>query len=113
MKKSHLMPRFRKHLFICNNKRSEDDPRGSCSEKNSDSLIDYAKKRVHELGLKGEIRVNKAGCLDACAYGPAMVVYPDDTWYSPKTKNDIEVILEKHILNNKIAEELVIDFKIK
>jgi (2Fe-2S) ferredoxin len=107
------MPRFRKHLFICNNKRSEDDPRGSCSEKNSDSLIDYAKKRVHELGLKGEIRVNKAGCLDACAYGPAMVVYPDDTWYSPKTKNDIEVILEKHILNNKIAEELVIDFKIK
>ena len=107
------MPRFRKHIFICNNKRSEDDPRGSCSEKNSDSLIDYAKKRVHELGLKGEIRVNKAGCLDACAYGPAMVVYPDDTWYSPKTKNDIEVILEKHILNNKIAEELVIDFKIK
>ena len=107
------MSRFRKHLFICNNKRSEDDPRGSCSEKNSDSLIDYAKKRVHELGLKGEIRVNKAGCLDACAYGPAMVVYPDDTWYSPKTKNDIEVILEKHILNNKIAEELVIDFKIK
>ena len=107
------MPRFRKHLFICNNKRSEDDPRGSCSKKNSDSLIDYAKKRVHELGLKGEIRVNKAGCLDACAYGPAMVVYPDDTWYSPKTKNDIEVILEKHILNNKIAEELVIDFKIK
>ena len=107
------MPRFRKHIFICNNKRSEDDPRGSCSEKNSDSLIDYAKKRVHELGLKGEIRVNKAGCLDACAYGPAMVIYPDDTWYSPKTKNDIEIILEKHILNNKIAEELVIDFKIK
>ena len=107
------MPRFRKHIFICNNKRSEDDPRGSCSEKNSDSLIDYAKKRIHELGLKGEIRVNKAGCLDACAYGPAMVIYPDDTWYSPKTKNDIEIILEKHILNNKIAEELVIDFKIK
>ena len=107
------MPRFRKHIFICNNKRSEDDPRGSCSEKNSDSLIDYAKKRVHELGLKGEIRVNKAGCLDACAYGPAMVIYPDDTWYSPKTKNDIEIILEKNIQSDKRAEELVIDFRKK
>jgi len=107
------MPRFRKHLFICNNKRSEDDPRGSCFEKNSDSLIDYAKKRIQELGLKGEIRVNKAGCLDACAYGPAMVIYPDDTWYSPKTTNDIEIILEKHIQNNKLAEELVINFKKK
>ena len=104
------MPRFRKHIFICNNKRSEDDPRGSCSEKNSGSLIDYAKKRIHELGLKGEIRVNKAGCLDACAYGPAMVIYPDDTWYSPKTKNDIEIILEKNIQSDKRAEELVIDF---
>jgi (2Fe-2S) ferredoxin len=107
------MPRFRKHLFICNNKRSEDDPRGSCSEKNSGSLIDYAKKRIHELGLKGEIRVNKAGCLDACAYGPAMVIYPDDTWYSPKTKNDIEIILEKNIQSDKRAEGLVIDFKKK
>jgi (2Fe-2S) ferredoxin len=107
------MPRFRKHIFICNNKRSEDDPRGSCSEKNSGSLIDYAKKRIHELGLKGEIRVNKAGCLDACAYGPAMVIYPDDTWYSPKTKNDIEIILEKNIQSDKSAEELVIDFKKK
>ena len=107
------MPRFRKHLFICNNKRSEDDPRGSCSEKNSGSLIDYAKKRIHELGLKGEIRVNKAGCLDACAYGPAMVIYPDDTWYSPKTKNDIEIILEKNIQSDKRAEEFVIDFRKK
>ena len=107
------MPRFRKHLFICNNKRSEDDPRGSCSERNSDSLIDYAKKRIHELGLKGEIRVNKAVCLDACAHGPAMVVYPDDTWYSPKTKNDIEMILKNDIQNNNLAKELVINFKKK
>jgi len=42
-----------------------------------------------------------------------MVVYPDDTWYSPKTKNDIEIILENHIQNNNLAKELVIDFKKK
>jgi (2Fe-2S) ferredoxin len=107
------MPRFRKHLFICNNKRSEDDPRGSCSEKNSDNLIDYAKKRVHELGLKGEIRINKAGCLDACAHGPVMVVYPDDTWYSPKTKNDIEKIITNHVQANQPVKELLIKFKKK
>jgi (2Fe-2S) ferredoxin len=39
-----------------------------------------------------------------------MVVYPDDVWYSPKTKNDIEIIIENHIQNNNLAEELVIDF---
>jgi len=105
------MSRFQKHLFICNNKRTEDDPRSSCSKKGSDGLLSYAKKRIHELGLKGQIRVNKAGCLDACSYGPAMVVYPDDTWYSPKTKNDIELILESHIQNKNIVKKLVIDFK--
>ena len=105
------MSRFQKHIFICNNKRTKDDPRGSCSARGSDDQLDYAKKRVHELGLKGEIRVNKAGCLDACAYGPTMVVYPDDIWYSPKTKNDIEVILEDHIQNNRMVKKLVINFK--
>ena len=105
------MPRFQKHLFICNNKRTEDDPRGSCSARGSEDLLDYAKERIHALGLKGKIRVNKAGCLDACAHGPTMVIYPDDTWYSPKTKEDIEEIITGHIRNNCITDRLVIKFK--
>ena len=105
------MPRFQKHIFICNNKRTKDDPRGSCSERGSDDLLDYAKKRIHELGLKGKIRVNKAGCLDACAHGPTMVIYPDDVWYSPKTIDDIEVILDGLIHNNSAGKKLIINFK--
>ena len=104
------MPRFQKHIFICNNKRTEDDPRGSCSARGSEDLLDYAKERIHALGLKGKIRVNKAGCLDACAHGPTMVIYPDDTWYSPKTKEDIEEIITGHIRNNCITDRLVIKF---
>ena len=105
------MPRFQKHIFICNNKRTEDDPRGSCSARGSEDLLDYAKERIHALGLKGKIRVNKAGCLDACAHGPTMVIYPDDTWYSPKTKEDVEEIITGHIRNNRITERLIIKFK--
>ena len=105
------MPRFQKHVFICNNKRTEDDPRGSCSARGSEDLLDYAKERIRALGLKGKIRVNKAGCLDACAHGPTMVIYPDDTWYSPKTKEDIEEIITGHIRNNCITDRLVIKFK--
>ncbi|MDP7556798.1 MAG: (2Fe-2S) ferredoxin domain-containing protein [Nitrospinaceae bacterium] len=107
------MPRFQKHLFICNNKRAEDDPRGSCSACGSDDLLDYAKGRIHEMGLKGKVRVNKAGCLDACAHGPAMVVYPGNVWYSPKTKEDMEEIIKEHVQNNRIANRLVIEFKKK
>ena len=107
------MSRFQKHLFICNNKRTADDTRGSCSVKGSDDLLGYAKERIHELGLKGMVRVNKAGCLDACAHGPTMVIYPDDVWYSPKTKEDIEEIITSHIRNNRITDRLVIKFNKK
>lgn len=107
------MPRFFKHLFICNNQRKDDDPRGCCSSRGSVDLLDYAKGRVHEIGLKGKVRVNKAGCLDACQHGPALVVYPDDVWYSPKSKEDMEEILTEHVQNNRIVERLVIPYKKK
>ena len=104
------MPRFQKHIFICNNKRTEGDPRGSCSARGSDDLLDYAKGRIHELGLKGKVRVNKAGCLDACAHGPTMVIYPDDVWYSPKTKEDIENSLKFQEIRRMIDEKKIMDF---
>jgi len=71
------------------------------------------KARVHELGLKGKVRVNKAGCLDACAQGPTMVIYPDDIWYSPRTQEDIEEILTEHIQSNCPVDRLIIPFKSK
>jgi (2Fe-2S) ferredoxin len=107
------MPRFQKHLFICNNKRGEDDPRGDCSGRGASELIDYAKGRISEIGLKGTVRINKAGCLDACAHGPSMVVYPDDIWYAPRTREDIEEIISEHIQNDRIVKRLVTEFKKK
>jgi (2Fe-2S) ferredoxin len=107
------MPRFAKHLFFCNNDRGSDSPKGSCAQSGAVELIDYAKKRSHELGLKGKIRINKAGCLDACSHGPAVVVYPEDLWYTPKTIDDVEEILQKTVLENTTVDRLAISFKKK
>ncbi len=107
------MSRFIKHIFVCNNQRPADDPRGCCSARGSVDLLDYLKKRVHESGLKGKVRVNKAGCLDACQYGPSLVIYPDDVWYSPQTQEDMEEILTEHIENNRIVERLLMPFNRK
>ena len=107
------MTRFIKHLFICVNERSKDDPRGCCTQRGSADLIDCAKKKIHEMGLKGKVRVNKAGCLDACKYGPTVVVYPEDVWYSPKTIEDMEEIIAEHVLNDRVVERLTIKFESK
>ena len=107
------MPPFEKHIFICINERKVNDARGCCHSRGSIELLDYMKGRIHKLGLKSKIRVNKAGCLDACAQGPSMVVYPDNVWYAPKTKEDMEKIITEHIQNNRPVNYLTLPFKPK
>ena len=53
-----------------------------------------------ELGLAGpgKIRVNKAGCLDRCADGPVMVVYPEGIWYTLIDQDDVEEIIQSHLI---------------
>ena len=104
------MSRFDKHLFFCINERAAGNPKGCCFSKGSAELLNHAKMRVHEMGLKGKVRVNKSGCLDACAYGPTLVVYPDDAWYRPRNKDDVEEILREHIQNNCVVSRLLIQF---
>jgi len=105
------VPPFEKHIFICINERKAGDARGCCYSRGSAKLLEYMKIRIHELGLKGKVRVNKAGCLDACAQGPSMVIYPDNIWYSPNTKEEIEEIITEHIQCDRPVSHLTQTFK--
>ena len=44
------------------------------------------------------MRANAAGCLDQCACGPTVVVYPEQVWYTVPTPADAEEIIEKHLI---------------
>jgi len=105
------MKRFDKHIFICENVREENNPRGSCSAKNSVELTKKFKARLKELGLNSTIRVNKAGCLDACEFGPTIVIYPEQVWYGGVKLEDVEEIIQEHLLNNRPVERLFITDK--
>ena len=69
---------FRKHVFVCTNERSADNPRGCCSSKNSLELLTRLKRTARAAGLN-DVRINKAGCLDNCENGPSCVIYPEAT----------------------------------
>lgn len=100
--------RFKKHIFICENIRPADHPRGSCGRKNSTELKPIFKKRLKELGLNTEVRANSAGCLDACEFGPTIVIYPEQIWYGGVQPEDIEEIIQEHIINNHPVKRLEI-----
>jgi len=94
------MKRFEKHIFVCENKRSEGHPRGCCAEKNSPEVREFLKKRIKELGLNTTVRANSAGCLDACEHGVTVAVYPEQIWYGKVTIDDVEEIIQQHMIKN-------------
>ncbi len=101
------MSRFRCHLFVCTNRRPDDNARGSCAAKGSEAVIEAIKLAAHAAGLKGQVRVNKAGCLDACEHGVAAVVYPQGTWYRGVQASDADEIVQRTLLRGEVVERLL------
>ncbi len=98
--------RFRHHVFVCENRRPEDDPRGSCGAKGSEAIREALKAEIARRGLKGVVRANAAGCLDACGAGPSIVVYPEGVWYAGVRVEDVPEIVESHLVNGVPVERL-------
>lgn len=74
------MPEFQHHIFICENLRNDDHPRGSCGKMGSKSIRDHLKSAItqHKDAIASPVRVNTAGCLDQCEHGPVAVIYPPE-----------------------------------
>jgi len=102
------MSYYRHHVFFCTNQRAPGET--CCNNHHAAEMQAYAKERIGKLGLKGkgQIRINKAGCLDRCEEGPVLVVYPDETWYTYVDKADIDEIIDEHLVHGRVVERLKI-----
>ncbi|MCY7386937.1 MAG: (2Fe-2S) ferredoxin domain-containing protein [Burkholderiales bacterium] len=102
------MSYYQHHVFFCVNQR--DDGCECCNQHDAEGIRSYAKDCIKKLNMsgKGKVRINLAGCLDRCAEGPVLVVYPDDVWYTYVDKSDIDEIISEHIQNGRVVERLKI-----
>ncbi len=100
--------RFRRHVFVCENRRPDDDPRGCCASRGGEAVRAALKAELKRRGLAGTIRANGAGCLDACQHGASMVVYPEGTWYGGVTAADVPEIVESHLVGGRPVERLLV-----
>jgi (2Fe-2S) ferredoxin len=94
------MPNYRKHFFVCTH--------GSFCwyDGEPDALLEALKKRAAAAGLRDEVRINRAGCLNACGHGPTMVVYPDGVWYGSVQLSDVDELFDSHVLGDLPLERL-------
>lgn len=100
------MSYYKHHVFFCLNQR--EDGRKCCASAGAQDLHAHAKDRVKQLGISGPggVRVNKAGCLDRCDEGPCLVVYPEGVWYTYVDREDIDEIVDEHLVHGRVVERL-------
>ncbi len=99
---------YQRHVFFCLNQR--DNGEACCANRGSEAALEHCKGRVKREGLAGpgQVRVNRAGCMDRCAGGPVMVVYPEAIWYSYVDRDDIDEIIDQHLKQGKVVERLLL-----
>ena len=100
------MASFEHHVFVCTNFREPGSARGSCTVDGKGELLPAFQAAVKDAGIKGVVRVNKAGCLDQCEHGPTVVVYPEAVWYGRVTPADVSEIVQSHLIGGSPVERL-------
>lgn len=98
LRKDINYPGNEKHILVCGGT--------GCTSSHSGKIIEKLNEQIKEKNIEN-VRVIRTGCFGLCARGPIMVIRPEDTFYAMATEDDVEEIIDKHIIKGEIVERLL------
>ena len=90
---------IRAHVLICGGT--------GCTSSGSKKIQEAFEQNIAAAGLEEEVKLVQTGCFGLCALGPVVIVYPDGTFYSRVTTDDVKEIVEEHLLKGRPVERLI------
>ena len=90
---------IRAHVLICGGT--------GCTSSGSASIQKAFAENLQAFGLAEEVKLVQTGCFGLCELGPVVIVYPDGTFYSRVTVDDVKEIVEEHLLKGRKVDRLV------
>jgi len=78
-----------------------------CTSSGSKAIQEEFLAQIKKNDLENEIKIVQTGCFGLCSLGPVVIVYPDGTFYSRVTVENVKEIVEEHLLKGRIVDRLV------
>ena len=86
---------YERIFFVCTNRREGEAV--CCSRGGSEPIREALKRYVRENKLIGKVRISQSGCMDLCAQGPNIMVFPDNIWYKNVRLEDLPILIQRYL----------------
>ncbi|MFO7636240.1 MAG: NADH-quinone oxidoreductase subunit NuoF [Clostridia bacterium] len=90
---------YRAHVLVCGGT--------GCTSSKSEAILDHFKKHTAEKNISDEIMIIRTGCFGLCAEGPIVMIYPEGAMYVRVAPEDVEEIVEEHLVKGRIVKRLL------
>ena len=93
--------KVKRHVLVCGGT--------GCTSSGSVKIRDVFEQELKASGIENEVKIVQTGCFGLCALGPVVIVYPEGTFYSQVTPEDVAEIVSTHLVNGELVSRLVYD----
>ena len=78
----------------------------TCPTKGAAKIFEALQAAVARRNLK-DVSVVARGCFGLCRLAPNLYVEPEGVWYSRVTVDDVEEIVEEHLIHGRVIPRLI------